>query len=221
MPTWLSHKCTYVSSLMNPLPPPTCPTPLSCHSTRFELPASLSKFPLAISSTYGDVCFNIALIKASFRVSWTERCGQGWTRLSGAWVGRGLARGCGQSPLPSPGGVGRADPATQSSLPGRGLLGVISGCAKPQSRLGQRLAALLRSWSALPLGHTQGSHVQADHREGRRSGAGDGAGLPDSSRRVLTSGKRAAVGEQTPSVRTVLGSAGWAGRTHWARHMGL
>ena len=49
--TWISHRCTYVPSLLN-LPPTSLPTPLGFHSTEFELLASYRKFPLAIYFTY-------------------------------------------------------------------------------------------------------------------------------------------------------------------------
>ena len=49
-----------------PLKPPSHlpphPTPLGCHrAPRFELPASYSTFPLAVSLTYGDVCVSMLL----------------------------------------------------------------------------------------------------------------------------------------------------------------
>ena len=54
-PTWISHRYTYVPSLLN-LPPPSLshPSRLS-QSTGSELPTPYSKFPLAICFTYGNV----------------------------------------------------------------------------------------------------------------------------------------------------------------------
>ena len=44
-----------VPSFLTPLPPPSPPHPSRLsQSTRFELPASYSKFPLAIYFTYGN-----------------------------------------------------------------------------------------------------------------------------------------------------------------------
>ena len=45
---WISHKQTYVPSLLSFLPPPTTSHPFrSSQSTRFQFPASYSKFPQA------------------------------------------------------------------------------------------------------------------------------------------------------------------------------
>ena len=52
--TWISHSYTYVPSLLNLPPTPSHPSRLS-ESTGFELPASHSKFPLAIYFPYGNV----------------------------------------------------------------------------------------------------------------------------------------------------------------------
>ena len=134
---------------------------LGCHRTRSELLASLSKFPVAISSIYGDVCVSILLLSRPLAESPGQRLL--WAGLDQAvWGlgGRGQLGGCGRSPLPSPGRVGRADPATKSGLPGRGLPGVSSGRAKPQSRPAQRLAVLLTT-----------THLSSSGGWGRRSPA--------------------------------------------------
>ena len=52
----ISQKCTSVPSLLSlpPMTPLSYPTPLGCQSTRSELHASCSNFPLA-------VCFNMVM----------------------------------------------------------------------------------------------------------------------------------------------------------------
>ena len=56
IPTWITHRCTYVLSLLK-FPPTFLPIPLSklSQSTNFGFPESYSKFPMAIYFTYGKV----------------------------------------------------------------------------------------------------------------------------------------------------------------------
>ena len=59
--TWISHKYTYVPSLLNPFSSPS-PFTLCVVSERWvEPPVSHSKFPLGIYFTYGNVCFHAIL----------------------------------------------------------------------------------------------------------------------------------------------------------------
>ena len=59
---WISHRNTYVLSLLNlPSHLPFHPTPQGCHRHHVELPASYSKFPLAICFTYDDVYVSMLL----------------------------------------------------------------------------------------------------------------------------------------------------------------
>ena len=53
---WISHKYTYVSSLLN-LPPRTYPIPSFCIATEYqiELPVLYSNFALPTYFTYGDI----------------------------------------------------------------------------------------------------------------------------------------------------------------------
>ena len=54
---WISHRCTYIPSLLN-LPPISLPIPLLQVDTEnlFEFPETKSKFPLAVYFTYGKQC---------------------------------------------------------------------------------------------------------------------------------------------------------------------
>ena len=71
---WISHRHTYIPSLLNLLPasyPPSHPSRLS-QSTSFELPASYSTFPLAICFTYGNVYVLMLLSYIAFpNSSWS------------------------------------------------------------------------------------------------------------------------------------------------------
>ena len=63
--TRISHRYTYVPSLLNLSPHPT---PLDCHRAPVWVPWSYSKFFLAIFFTYGIVSFHVALSIASKNV---------------------------------------------------------------------------------------------------------------------------------------------------------
>ena len=58
--TWISHRYTYVPSLLN-LPPTSLPIPPLKVVTEmwFEFPESYSKFLLATYFTYGNTCFHV------------------------------------------------------------------------------------------------------------------------------------------------------------------
>ena len=60
--TWISHRYTYIPSLLN-LPPTSLPIPLLCVDTEplFEFPKPYRKFPLPIYFTYGNLSFQITL----------------------------------------------------------------------------------------------------------------------------------------------------------------
>ena len=53
--TWISHRYTYVPSLLNPSHPSPHRTPLGVTEQWVELPVSQGKFPLAIYFTYGKM----------------------------------------------------------------------------------------------------------------------------------------------------------------------
>ena len=70
--TWISHGYTHVPSLWN-LPPASHPIPPPSRlpqSTGFELPASHSKFLLAIYLTYGNVYVSMLLFQFCFYLNW-------------------------------------------------------------------------------------------------------------------------------------------------------
>ena len=60
--TWISHRYTYILSLLN-LPPISRPIPSFQVDTEplFEFPEPYSNFPLAIYFTYGNVSFHVSL----------------------------------------------------------------------------------------------------------------------------------------------------------------
>ena len=60
--TWISHRYTYVLSLLN-LPPISLPIPPFLVDTEplFEFPETYSKFPLAVYFTYGNLSFHVTL----------------------------------------------------------------------------------------------------------------------------------------------------------------
>ena len=55
--TWISHKFTYIPSLLSPAHLPPHPAPLACHRALAELPVSHSKFALAIYFTSDNDMF--------------------------------------------------------------------------------------------------------------------------------------------------------------------
>ena len=59
---WISHKYTYIPSLLKP-PPIALPIPPLSVDTEplFEFPEPYSKFPLAIYFTYGNISFHVTL----------------------------------------------------------------------------------------------------------------------------------------------------------------
>ena len=64
--TWISHRYTYIPSLLNL--PPICPhtPPFQADAEPlFEFPETYSKFPWAIYFTYGNVTFHITLSNIS------------------------------------------------------------------------------------------------------------------------------------------------------------
>ena len=60
--TWISHRYTYILSLLK-LPPVSLPMPPLCDDTEplFEFPEPRSKFPVALYFTYGNVSFHVTL----------------------------------------------------------------------------------------------------------------------------------------------------------------
>ena len=57
----ISHRYTYVPSILNPFPPPTPSHSLGCHQHWVELPLSHSKFPPAIYFTHGSIYVSMLL----------------------------------------------------------------------------------------------------------------------------------------------------------------
>ena len=62
IPTWISHRYTYVPSLLH-LPPISFPIPPQLVVTEplIEFPEPYSKFPLAVCFTYGNISFHVTL----------------------------------------------------------------------------------------------------------------------------------------------------------------
>lgn len=76
--TWISHRYTYVPSLLNPLPRRTPSTPLGCHRALYWAPVSHSKFlsggclsipSLHASTSHEETDINVSILCSSSHFS--------------------------------------------------------------------------------------------------------------------------------------------------------